>query len=424
MKPRNKHEKAMLALHNKLPDITRRQTAWAIDNCMEHYAFRNSKGEALCMDCGNMFKLKGTRKRKHATCPHCKKKLEIFTTKKRNIKQKNYFNIITTHKNKQLLRMFEIRSLMRRKKEAQYEIREIAQFWWDEKGKLAIIARRRLQGIYVDTFNWCYKMSIQKNNAALQHIASFPAYPVIRAIPLLKRNGLRSLKYNNPNFTDLISGPFSNPKYEILLKNGQMELLDEYTNLYTGRIDSLWPEIRICMRHKHIIRQFPTWSEMIHNMKYLGLDTHNPKLICLDGDTLQTRAEQIDDKANRARAAEAQKERIREALQYENQYREDKGRFFGLCIVKGDIRIEPLRSVTDFIKEGDELHHCVANYYKKKDSLILSATVNRKRTETIEINLPIMQVTQCRGLFNTSSPYHDEILSTIKENLYKIQELQ
>lgn len=151
-----------MALHNKLPDITRRQTAWAIDNCMEHYAFRNSKGEALCMDCGNMFKLKGTRKRKHATCPHCKKKLEIFTTKKRNIKQKNYFNIITTHKNKQLLRMFEIRSLMRRKKEAQYEIREIAQFWWNEKGKLAIIARRRLQGIYVDTFNWCYKMSIQK----------------------------------------------------------------------------------------------------------------------------------------------------------------------------------------------------------------------------------------------------------------------
>lgn len=222
----------------------------------------------------------------------------------------------------------------------------------------------------------------------------------------------------------MISGLFSNPKYEILLKNGQMELLDEYTNLYTGRIDSLWPEIRICMRHKHIIRQFPTWSEMIHNMKYLGLDTHNPKLICLDGDTLQTRAEQIDDKANRARAAEAQKERIREALQYENQYREDKGRFFGLCIVKGDIRIEPLRSVTDFIKEGDELHHCVANYYKKKDSLILSATVNRKRTETIEINLPMMQVTQCRGLFNTSSPYHDEILSTIKENLYKIQELQ
>ena len=45
------------------------------------------------------------------------------------------------------------------------------------------------------------------------------------------------------------------------------------------------------------------------------------------------------------------------------------------------------------------MHHCVFTneYYLKADSLILSATIDGKRIETIEVSLKRMEVVQSRG---------------------------
>lgn len=45
------------------------------------------------------------------------------------------------------------------------------------------------------------------------------------------------------------------------------------------------------------------------------------------------------------------------------------------------------------------MHHCVYSngYYRKDDSLILSATIDGKRIETVEVSLSKLTVVQSRG---------------------------
>ena len=64
------------------------------------------------------------------------------------------------------------------------------------------------------------------------------------------------------------------------------------------------------------------------------------------------------------------------------------------------------------------MHHCVFDsaYYLKKDSLILSATIDGKRIETIEISLKTLKVIQSRGVCNKNTEYHDQIINLVNKN--------
>ena len=68
------------------------------------------------------------------------------------------------------------------------------------------------------------------------------------------------------------------------------------------------------------------------------------------------------------------------------------------------------------ILEGKAMHHCVGNYYTREDSLILSATINGKRIETVEVSLSQMKVLQCRGVCNSNTEYHDRIIRLVEDN--------
>ena len=58
-----------------------------------------------------------------------------------------------------------------------------------------------------------------------------------------------------------------------------------------------------------------------------------------------------------------------------------KGKFFGILITDGTLKVRVLESVAEIAEEGTLMHHCVyANaYYRKENSLILSATIDGKR---------------------------------------------
>lgn len=97
----------------------------------------------------------------------------------------------------------------------------------------------------------------------------------------------------------------------------------------------------------------------------------------------------------------------------------------GVVIHEGGIVIRTIQSVKEMQEEGDAMHHCVATngYYKKDDSLILSAkSKDGMRFETIEVNLKTMKVVQCFGKFNGTTEYHDEILEMMRRNIGKIAE--
>ena len=104
MKPRNKFEQAVLAQSKYLSPITKTQTQWAFRECIEHFAYRLPKGKSTCMDCGHSWQM--IEPTEHCTCPQCGAGLEVITTRARKLKQRQYFTVLTTSGEYQVLRMY------------------------------------------------------------------------------------------------------------------------------------------------------------------------------------------------------------------------------------------------------------------------------------------------------------------------------
>ena len=164
------------------------------------------------------------------------------------------------------------------------------------------------------------------------------------------------------------------------------------------------------------------YFDMLSFLERTGKDIRNPKYIC---------PEDLYNAHNAAQAAyskirkkvEAEENRKR-ALSENAEYVKDKGKFFGVLIADGELSIQVLKSVTEFFEEGESMHHCVfANeYYKKKDSLILSAKVAGERKETIEVNLKTFSIVQSRAAFNKNSEYHSRIIELMNKNMNLIRQ--
>ena len=68
------------------------------------------------------------------------------------------------------------------------------------------------------------------------------------------------------------------------------------------------------------------------------------------------------------------------------------------------------------------MHHCVSGYHNKANSLILSATIDGKRIETIEVSLKTLKVVQSRGVCNSNTEYHDRIIRLVEDNTELIRQ--
>ena len=152
MKPRNKFEKAVLEQNKYLRPITKTQSKWAFRECIDHFAYRLPKGRTTCMDCGHSWGM--NKQRETCTCPHCRTKLQVKETYERKLQQKQYFTLLTTCGEFQVLRMFLLIVGMEKGYEAQTSIIEIGQYWWNMQGRKAVVAIQRVLGHYVDTFSY------------------------------------------------------------------------------------------------------------------------------------------------------------------------------------------------------------------------------------------------------------------------------
>ena len=104
------------------------------------------------------------------------------------------------------------------------------------------------------------------------------------------------------------------------------------------------------------------------------------------------------------------------AIEDEKNYQKAKGIFFGLVFSDSLICIKVIESVKEMEEEGRIMHHCVGGYHNKANSLILSATIDGKRIETIEVSLKTLKVVQSRGVCNSNTEYHDRIIRLVEDN--------
>ena len=164
------------------------------------------------------------------------------------------------------------------------------------------------------------------------------------------------------------------------------------------------------------------WYDYVDMLRRLGKDIHSPKYVCPENlqeshDTAQRKLQTKQDK-------EAEARRRQKAIENEERFQALKVPFFGITFTDGVIQVKVLESVQEYLEEGKALHHCVFTneYYLKKQSLILSARIDGKRIETIEVSLETMKVIQGRGLQNKNTEYHEQIVNLVNANCKLIKQ--
>ena len=419
MKPRNKFEKAVLAQSDKLHPLSKTQLSWAFRECVSHFAHRLPKGRTTCMDCGHEWvKKKATE---HCVCPKCHAKLKVKNTLVRKVKQKSYFTVLAKCGEYQTLRMFLLVVEMEKGCKAHPYALEIGQYWWNDKGKQTLVAIQRILGRYLDSFSFISPMAIREDKKdVFRHLATFDTYPKYTAIDTLKRNGFDG-NLHDVAPARLITALLTDPKAETLMKAGQYDLLRHCLHSST-RLDDYWPSVKICLRNGYTITDGSMWCDTIDLLKRMGKDIRCPKYVCPAD--LKAEHDKLVEQRNHKEERERLALRRKEAAQYEKGYLSQKGKFFGILITDGTLNVRVLESVAEIAEEGTLMHHCVyANaYYRKDNSLILSATIGNKRIETVEVDLKKLCVVQSRGVCNQNTEYHDRIVNLVNSNMNLIRQ--
>jgi len=413
MKPRNKREKLVVALSQCLPRITEKHISWAKENCFTPHAYQTRK-EIVCLECEHTWENNGGY-----ICPKCGKKLEVLTSRHRTIKEIEYFAINTTCKGFQVLRYFYIIKVSKARIEAYYSMTEVVQLWINAQGKVTVIAlNRNAFAGYNDAWSFSTHLEI-RNMHYCHNIFPTKTYPRQRLLPNIRRNGFTG-EFHELTPCDLFASLLSDKYAETLLKTGQIPMLQAHI-LGKVKAQKVWAAIKICIRNKYQILNPTDWRDYIDLLTYFGIDTHNPKYACPDN--LVKEHDRLVAKKRSIIAKQRAEEKRAEIEKADKQYQKQKAKYFGIHIADGDIEIVPLKSVHEFLIEGDELNHCVFtnDYFKKSESLILSARKENKRLETIEVSLTKMNVVQCRGRFNHNTEYHDRILDLIRNNINQIK---
>ena len=327
----------------------------------------------------------------------------------------------------QVLRYFRINRKRNRKREISYDTWEVFQLWNKVGEKQILMARQRALGWYIDTFILSSPLEIRKNpvyvynsfvNVSYTYLYNKSVEGAYRyAASYMDKEELyrwyRFLSCDKFAETILKLRP---QLAEYMLKNGL------YDKAYINAV-------RIAIRHNYDIINPSRYFDLIRMLRNLKCDLNNPHFVCPEDfeHTHQwaVEASMSEDERRRREAERTKQLQDMQKKEKENaDYINRCNRFFGVEITDGTISCRALRSVADFFDEGTAMHHCVyANkYYNKKDSLILSARINDKRIETVEVDLQQMKVIQAYGACDKFTIYHDRIVNLVNSNMNIIKQ--
>ena len=171
------------------------------------------------MDCGHGWLM--VEPSDNCTCPKCGARLKVRQTFERKLPQKQYFTVLTTSGEYQVLRMFLLVVEMEKGCKAKPYALEIGQYWWNVQGRMAVVGIQRVLGRYIDTFSLGSPLAVRNDNDAYRHIAYSPIYPKFKVLDVLRRNGFDG-DFHDIVPTKLIPALLSDSRAETLMKAGQV----------------------------------------------------------------------------------------------------------------------------------------------------------------------------------------------------------
>lgn len=425
MKPRTKLQREVMRLSNNLNPEARWLLNWAKVECLEHRGYE-TKRRVICMDCGETFS-PALVSRKRATCPHCGTRLKVEKSRKRTDEQRIYFAKAEIVGEFQVIRNFELSASYGVGEPAYYSCYEILQHWIREDGKREVVARNHTTNWYCDS--WSGSLEIRDKNYRGRYYQSANKYDVYpcKYHPKSKFKALYrkyGIDKNLQELTALEAIYFvpENSRAETLLKAKQYGLLG-FALSNRGVSSRYWASMKICIRNNYKVKDAGMWTDYIDLLRYFNKDTRNAHYVCPKN--LKQAHDYWMDRKRKVQEKEKEDMRRQKLLKDQEKFSKMKSKFFGIAFSDKDLKVRVLESVREIMEEGDSLHHCVFTneYHLEKDSLILSATVNGKKVETVEVSIKKMEVVQARGLHNKNSEYHDRIVALVNRNIPQIQEL-
>jgi len=420
MQPKTKIQKQVAEAALSLPKITEKQTSYAYTKYFKKYAVL-SRRSLYCLECGNVWRESGQTK--VCLCPECGNKLDLYQRYNVQLLDNYYYSVITTHKDMQVIRLFYVNKYMRKKQKAIYSLFEVMQQWIDEKGKT--VSRTISKSSYgwngVQWNSWS-PMEVRPtsfNKTTLFGLDADITYPRESILPVIKRNGFNGL-YHGVKPQLFFPAILSTNHAETLLKTGQIKAFTHYI-YYRKDIDLYWNSVRICIRNNYIIPDISNWLDYVRLLEIFGKDILNRKYICpVD---LKSEHDRYVDKKRALDKKKKMEEQRAKAIEDQRLYLEKQNRFTGLRFEENGITIRFLETVEDFMREGDALNHCVFTneYYLKENSLILSARIENKPIETIEVSLKPLKLVQARGNHNVTTEHHAQIVDMVTRNMNLIR---
>lgn len=424
MKPKTILQKQVVELSKRLRPITDKQIQWGYDNCLDDNAVR-SKKLLYCLECGHSWKEDNELFSNvlGCTCPECGKELKVHD---KLSSEAAYYAILTTVKGFQVARIYWAQKQYSKNKPAYYVSMEVMQHWIDTTGKVTTI-QRKVQGLsrYYDQWVWDSELEVRAGTsygASMRYdIRPYKIYPQRTILPEIKRNGFSG------NFHDFAPHKFfslilSVKQAETLLKSKQISVL-KCIAFRPEVVEKYWPTIRICIRNGYIVQNGSDYFDYLDLLSFFGKDLRNSFYVCPE--SLKKAHDRFVNKKKEFDKKTKLEQQIAKAKEDQREYEKMKGAFFGLQFSDSELTVKVIDNVFDFMAEGEEHGHCVYSneYHKKDDSLILSAQVEAKRLETVEVSLKELKVVQARGKGNKSTEYHDRIVTLVNSNVYQIQKI-
>lgn len=383
MKPRNKIQREVVAISAKIPPITDKQKQWGITHC--------------------------------------------YTAKERTYEKTmyRYFVISSRVKDWQVCRFFQIR-----KQRQLYGVIEPVRLWFNADGHMEVEAMNRFcMSGRLDSWIVGSELTL-KNIPALYkdytQMLPISASKITSALPILKRNGLKG-SFHNMQPRDVIEGLIQNNMFETLWKCRQYSLLHALAFGWNRDYNNAekMSAVKIALRHGYKVTDGRMWLDMVDMLERSQKDIRNPKFLCpTDLKKGHNKAlvwlKRYDEKQRKIR----DRNKLLEDRKAAKKYEIARKCFIGMALSDGKVVIKVLPTVKSVMQEGEAMHHCVfaSEYYKRLDSLLLTAKVNGERAETIEVDLKRYKLVQSRGVCNQNSKYHEEIVNLLNENMDVIRE--
>ena len=422
MKPKTKLQKYVVSLGKTLPGLTHKQQEWALNNIPSCVASKRYKS-MYCMECNHSWKDYGLLDliNQYVHCPNCGRKCKIMPYQ-RNRSESVYFAVLTTKKDFQVVRMFVFSKFYSYNKPPEHGTSEVMQHWVRKDGAITTLSKKtNNMSVYLD--QWVNHSGLEIRNVSYRyiernHIIPWKIYPVRKILPVLKRNGFKGFFYNIPCQV-LFSQLLSNPRAETLLKTNQIPLL-QYMVKEETNLDQYWPGIKIAIRNNYMIEKPSDWIDYLQLLSFFGKDLHSGKYVCPEN--LQKEHDYYV-RLKKKKDTENRKKELQEEFEtFQSEYIRSKNKFFDLVFSNGKITVKPLTHVSEFFEISEVHSHCLYSneYFKKQNSLLLQALIDNNPVETVELSLKSLQIMQCYGKFNKTTPYHAEIINLVNANISAI----